>query len=325
MSPELEMTARPVDASLPETAEILTDKPAAAAPATPAPAAVPEPVEKLEATKEPAAPSPGWRGNLSEDMRGHEFLAGFDDDVAGLQKYVEHSLETEQHVRQKGIIEPFWKDEDDVARFDRELGWPEEVSGYDLGDFEMPEGGDEGVKDALLGILHTAHVPQRYMAALLPAYMAVEAAMKESEAAGVAQVQKESLASLEKDWGRAFPGNTDLANRAMRSAAQKAGVDPESVLNLELKGGGVVGDHVDIVRMFHAFGSGMAEGALVGPKNSGIRPLNPETAKGKLDALMREHGKPGGALVDPLHHEHESVMREKTALFAAMHPENLER
>lgn len=319
---ELEMSESAPAAGLPDTAEVLTETPAEATPAAPAvPATAPEPVEKLEATKEPAPPTPGWRGSLPEEIRGHERLAIYDDDAAGLQKYVEDSMETARHARQKGHLDPFWDDPEDVKRFDRELGWPEEVSGYDLGEFEMPEGGDEGVKDALLGLLHASHVPQRYMAALLPGYMALESAAKEAEAAGVAQAQQESLASLEKEWGRAFPGNTDLANRAMRSAAQKAGVDPESVLNLELKSGGVVGDHVDIVRMFHAFGSGMAEGALVGPKNAGIRPLSPESAKAKLETLWREHGGPGGALVDALHHDHESVMREKSALHAAMNPE----
>ncbi|MEE9386352.1 MAG: hypothetical protein V3V08_23305 [Nannocystaceae bacterium] len=320
---ELEMSPSPVTDSLPDTAEILTDKPAASAPVPAAPAAAPEAVEKLEATNEPPAPTPGWRGGLSEEMRGHERLAAYTDDAAGLQQYVEESLITEKAVRKKGFIEPVWKDEDDVKRFYVDQGMPEEASGYKLEGFEMPEGGSEGVKDALLGLLHSGGATERQVAMWLPGYMALQEASQQAEAEVRGAAAEEGMAALKKKWGRGFPANLDLANRAL--TASQSGVDSEAIRNIELKGGGVLGDHHLVIEAFQRIGSTMSEGSLLGPKTPGIRPLSPESAESKLDALWLEHGKKGGALVDAMHPDHESVMREKTALSRAMHPENLEQ
>ena len=100
-----------------------------AAPENVDPGTAPEPAP------EPAPQPTSWRDGLSDDLRNHPGLQKYED-VGALAKGF---LSQSELVGRKGVILPKEGDAEDRQRFYSELGRPESVEGYDLGDFAPPE------------------------------------------------------------------------------------------------------------------------------------------------------------------------------------------
>jgi len=258
------------------------------------------------------------------ELRDHENLVAYGDDGGGLAQFTEKSLMQLEYLNRRGHLEPNWEKPEDVTRFYNGQGRPEASDGYDLTEVAVPESVretmDAGVKDALVGILHKHGATQRQVPGMMQDYMEIFAASKQAEKEHTDALRVSAEASLQKSWGNAYEPNVDLAQRAMRKACGSDQI-PEEVLTKKFEDGSTVGSSPVMLEMWKNIGVIMHEGSLLGPKNGGIRPMDPETAQTELDKFMYENRGRDSALYDKMNPMHESVLAKKSALYAAINPE----
>ena len=78
-----------------------------------------------------------------------------------------------------------------------------------------------------------------------------------------AEFVSQSEATLKADWkGEEYEKNKDVANKAFKEIANRAGVNLEELTTMETSNGRFLMDDPRMVRIFAAFGREMAEGSL---------------------------------------------------------------
>jgi hypothetical protein len=99
-----------------------------------------------------------------------------------------------------------------------------------------------------------------------------------------------------------------------RQAAEAAGVDPELLAGTDLPGGGLVGNSVDLMKVFAAISEGLGQaspGAPGGPVYSSLADLDAQIAEIDGDPTLHDKNDP----------RHAKVMLQRTLLFQQRYPE----
>lgn len=263
----------------------------------------------LELAPEPQAGA--WREGLSEGLRANPAFEKFVD-LDGLAKgYV--NLEKHVGTDKTSLPQPNWEDKDYDGLY-KALGRPDAPEGYDLEDFKPPEGvpWDDKFQERMIGHLHNAGLSQRQVRQVLSGYSEDIAGQFEALERSKVEQGEETTAALRKEWGRAFDERQELARRGFR---EFAGDSYESLAELELAGGGVLGNHPDVVRMFAKMGAELAEAGVVGPKGGpvGFTPEQASVERARLNADPSFQS----ALMDRNHPEHDLAVSRMHTLTVA--------
>ena len=282
-------------ASLPGTSE----------PAAPQ-AIAPEPVSTVTPTT--------WRDGLSDDLRAHPSLADFKD-VGGLaQSYVKQS----ELVGRKGVLLPAENDPADQARYYNELGRPESVDGYDLGDFEPPTeiGWSQDVQTSVMAAMHESGLTNTQVNNIVRAYSASQHTELEGIAQGVTQQHEAGITELKQEWGVNYDANVDRANRAFDLAT---GDKKDEIRLMVLADGSTFGNNPAMIRIFANMGEKLGEDSLRGDGATQSFTKSPQQALDELStmAIDKDFDK---VLHDRNHPEHERAVARKNALYEMAYP-----
>lgn len=261
----------------PSTGGVLTSP--AAAPSAPAasgtsPTAPPGTTEMV---------NPGsWMAGFNDDLKGYVGNKGFKDPAALADAY--RNLEKLQGVPQDRLMKMPEKMYDDKGMLTPEgrgiyerLGAPKEASEYGI---EMPAtGGDKARLDNFLtaakDIGLTKAQAQRLAAADGEYYgKLVEASAAQKTAAYNADQQK-----LDAEWGAAKEMNMQFA----REGVNKMGFDAAKIDALS----SVLG-HAETMKLFAQMGKAVGEGNFVNGGKNGSSPLEPASAKSKINELKND-------------------------------------
>lgn len=266
-------------------------------------------------TPEIVSAPPSWRDGLSDDLRSHPELQKFKnfEDVA--KSYVTQS----ELVGRKGVLLPKEGDPEDANRFYSQLGRPDTVEGYDLGDFAPPEGlpWSENVQSSMLEAMHESGLTTDQVNSVIRAYAESQSQEFEQITKQIEQARGETELALKREYGAQFDANMDLGNRAF---AMAAGDKMDEIRQTMLQDGTMLGDYKPFIDLFVKMGKSLGEDSLRG---GGSRPSftkSPEQAKSELSALGLDEGFQK-ALMDRNHPEHDRAVERKSALYAMAYPE----
>jgi hypothetical protein len=246
------------------------------------PEATPEPAPTPEPTSTPPA---SWREGLDVDLRENPSLTKFEDVGSLAKSYVE----VQSLVGKKGIIPPGENaTPEQINEFHAALGRPENVEGYDLDSFEVPEtladvwnmnGVNEVAEEAFkLG------VTKEQFNGLIAKQAEVQAAQLGERLAQVTGNREATTTTLKEEWGAAFEAKKDQAHRAFNEAAKHVGIDPAELAGSLLPDGGVIGDNPNLMRIFAALGEAGGELPFLGGKG-GRMTMTPEEASTELEEI----------------------------------------
>lgn len=253
-------------------------------------------------------PDAGWRADLSEDLRDHPALGGFDD-VAALAR--EH-VHLQKLIGRKGILPPDENaSEEDYARYYDALGRPSDPSAYDLSEIERPEGlpWNEEIESEMLARMHAAGLTNDQARALVKDYVDLQAGSWTELQAAQSRGLESATQALRSEWGPDFDARLDVANRAF---AMAFGENIDDVRQIRLADGSFLGDHPHMVRAFAAIGAKMSEAEFVGdgavPGGPSREQARAELAELESDLTFRT------ALLDRSHPDHRRAVRQRSQL-----------
>lgn len=219
-----------------------------------------------------------WKASLDESLRSDPSLADIKD-VSGLAKSYIHAQKMvgrdKVAIPQEGAAPDEW-----AAFYDR-LGRPAE---YELnkGDLTLPENVqvNEATEQAMLKIFHEAGLTNAQANAIYNGYMQqlvgdVEGANKARESQ-----QADWHAELQKDFGKAFEQQVDMAQRAAREFGGE-----DFLKWLDTTG---MGDNPMFVKMFAKIGKSMSESTADTGTGTNSFALTPDAARQEIARLQRD-------------------------------------
>jgi len=235
--------------------------------------------EELNGSVEDAGSSvTDWKASLDESLRSDPSLADIKD-VSGLAKSYIHAQK--MVGRDKVAIPQEGATPDEWAAFYDRLGRPSQYE-INKADIKLPENiqVNEATEKAMLDIFHQAGLTNAQANAIYNGYM--QQLVGDVEGAGRAreEQQAEWHAQLQKDFGKAFDQQVDLAQRA---AKEFGGED--FLKWLDQSG---MGDNPMFVKMFAKIGKGMSESTADTGNGTSSFALTPEAARQEIARLQRD-------------------------------------
>ena len=198
-----------------------------------------------------------WREGLDEDLRK---TADRFNSPADAMRAIQDFRKRDSQIRIPG------KDasDEEKAKYLSAIGVPESPDKYEWPTIPEDQMTDElKVSRETWGKrFHELNVPNE-TAKLLSQFLnddLAEAMKAQNEADKAFAEEQENV--LKNEWKGEFDKNKTLANRALENIAQKAGVDVESLMKLEMKDGRFLLDNANMLRLFANIGREMDEGSL---------------------------------------------------------------
>lgn len=256
----------------------------------------------------PAAPAPSWRDGLPADIRDHPTISRFSSTADLAKSY----LNAQKFIGGEKLPKPRedWTEEQ-WGQFYTALGRPE--NGYDMAGFEPPEGvpWDNEFLETMVGKLYEAGLSQQQLERVLSDYSEIVSGQWQSFEASASQAQQAATNQLKKEWGNAYSAKVDSAVRAFKTAT---GRDFETVANIKLEDGTLLGNHPSVIKAFAALGDKFAEHGIEGEKNVRYT-MTPEEASREQKKLLADP-EFFRAYTDRAHIDHENAVERIRSLIA---------
>jgi hypothetical protein len=259
---------------------------------------------------------PDWRSSLPEELRGEkvfESIKGKDWNEAG-PVLAKNYVNAQRLVGADKVVLPTDKSSpEEIAAFRSKLGVPAKPEEYT---FKLPEGMaetslDKNRIDTWRKELHEAGIPKAAAERIMSKYIAEE----HSARTGLAQakqneIQQHELA-LKQELGTKFDEKINFARYAVKEFGSEALVDMLDKTGL--------GSHPEVVKLFATIGEKLGDDKARGTGGIRFDNQSKEGAQAALNEFNRNAEKTK-ALFDREHPQHDAVVKERAALFAAAFP-----
>lgn len=173
---------------------------------------------------------------------------------------------------------------EDLAKFRKAMGVPESAEGYAV---KMPENvaltdADKVIVEMLKPLAHEANIPQAAFERFISAAAEANGKIREETLNRIKQAQTQTVEELKKEWATAYDANVELAKRAAKAHGSDKFNDFLNTAVLE--GGGVIGDHPEMIRFLQSIGRRSDESDLF-ITSSGVER---DTAQQELQRILKE-------------------------------------
>ena len=256
-----------------------------------------------------------WRDGLPADMRDNPALQSF----GGIPDLAKSYLHGQELIGAKGVIPPKNDSPEELNRFYSELGRPDDVGGYDLGDFAPPENlpWDADLQTSMLESMHAAGLTDKQVNGVIRAFAQKQGEQYSTAMAQLGETTTRNVESLKTEWGVSFDANVDLAKRMFKHAFGK---DHEAISSMAFADGSLVGNNPTFIKAMAKIGKGMKEDTLRGDETPSQFTKAPHEAKEELSQLAIDE-KFQKVLWDREHPEHQRAVAKQAALFDMAYPE----
>ena len=195
----------------------------------PADPPVADPPKDPPVTKDPPAPvvntdtgNKGWKAGLGEDLMKAPLVQGFEDTPEGLKKAVESHVNLEKLLGHEKVPLPKGPDDiDGIARFNKALGIPDKVEGYNLPDVQMQ--GDMAKltfsKEAFAKVALEQHLTPSQAEGLWKTYTDMSAGIYHTHLKAAQDKLNENINALRAVWGDAYAGKVELGDMVIAKFA----------------------------------------------------------------------------------------------------------
>jgi len=180
-----------------------------------------ETTQPVEPTTEPQPVAPAepvsqfaWKSHLGPDMQNSPLVQKFDDSKEGLSKAVEAHLNLEKLLGHEKIPIPQGPDDKEgIARYKKAMKIPDNASGYQLEDFQMPESMQESMpftKDKFAEIMASNGATPDQATGLWKAYNETSKQSYDKVMQDYQGKVDGAINTLRQEWGDAFESNVKL-------------------------------------------------------------------------------------------------------------------
>lgn len=257
-----------------------------------------------------------WLDGVDESLRSDPSLAN----IGNVNDLAKQHVEAQGLIGRKGVIIPKEGDAESVfERYRQEMGVPGSSEDYTLEGFSQPEGLEldgtflEGMRNVAL----KSNLSDKAFTDLLQGYSDIAAEMTTAQAVEAQQAVEERDRALKTEWGSAYNAKTDLAGTAL---SQMTEGNPQSVTQIQLLDGTLLGDHPDFMRVMAEVGGNLQEKGLLGEKQVHLG-VTPEQARSEMEVLEADPAYLQ-ALLDDQHPGHAVAVEKRQRLHELAFPPN---
>ena len=243
------------------------------------------------AAPQPATAAIPWLGEAPEDIVAFVQNKGWDSPVKAIDSY--RNLERLRGVPENELLRiPNWEkaDKTELDQFFNRLGRPQAPDAYEL---KLPENADQDFVNWAKSTFHEAGLNPRQAQTLLEKYNEFSGSkvesMTQAEEAARLEANQQEVASLQKEWGKAYDQQVAMA----REAAKVTGVTQEQIEAIEKAMG-----YSGTMKFFAGLGSRLGEDKFVGAgeRNGNFGAMTPAQAQEQIKTGRGEvHGGAEGA------------------------------
>lgn len=253
-------------------------------------------------------PEKNWREGLSDELKGNESLAAFEDVGALAKSFIETKAMVGsglrfpsdeasdedksaflQNVMEKApslMLKPNFEDEDQSNEFFETLGMPKESDAYESGTFGENKFNDER-GGMLRQLAHKVHLTKKQFTALTAGMLEYDHGL----VAGKETKNSEDMTNLRQEWGMTWKDRNALANKVRESFLSFI---PEGSMDAQT------------TKALYSIGAqlGTGEGAGLGDlRNEGgdDGKITPADALAKIDDIMNNQEHPYWISAHPNH------------------------
>ena len=173
---------------------------------------------------------------------------------------------------------------------------------------------DERFADANLddfrNIAHNLGLSQNQAEKILDMYSQANYDQMQEAETRHGEMQAQGINALQKEWGKSYNENVELARRAFTNFASKEALDI-----MEDSG---LGNHPEIVKMFSKIGNLLKEDGIMGGEPGIGDSLSPAMAQEKIDNNLGD-SEFNKIYLDKTHPQHQKAVEEMTRLFSTAH------
>jgi hypothetical protein len=251
--------------------------------------------------------SPTWRESLPEDLRADRSLEGIRD----LRGLASGYVNAQKLIGQKTINAIPGDDATPEQRqsFMRALGVPEKPEDYGLKKPEkLPEGmayNDELQKE-FAGKAHELGFTAKQAQGLLEWFNGKGVGEFETMQQRMGERRTQAETELKKEWGKAYDGNLELANRVIRDLGVAEILKAEGLDNSP-----------ELAKMFVAIAKRTGEDTNIKAAGSGNMLMSPGDAKQKISGMQNDRNNPYWQADHP---NHQAAVDEMARLFQMAYP-----
>lgn len=233
-----------------------------------------------DSSKGPLIPD-NWREALPEDLQKDPTLQNLKPGKEGFTSLAKTLVESQKMLGQPKVSIP----KPDASQAEWEAfynagGRPETVDGYKI---EIPELKNIQVDDEKLAewkkFFHASGLNNKQANDIMSRYLSTmdeqQGSVQQQQQTQIAQ----KLGELKEEWGESFDSNVEIAKAALRKFASEGFI--EFLNNTKL------GDHPDMIKVFHQIGEGLIDDDTAG-RGSGMIVSSPTRAKREIELLKQD-------------------------------------
>ena len=274
----------------------------------------PAPVQAPAA--EPTQTAPEWLGRVPEELRSNPSLTKFQSEGDLAKSYVE----IQKMVGADKVAAPNenWTDDEWSDFYDR-VGRPGEPGAYSFDNIAVPEGlpVEDGLALTMIEAAHKAGLSQRQFDSMFNTFLGTQGGMMAEAMQATTNAPAATEQALREEWGTAAPENFKNLRRAY------AWFGREALDEINVEGGGKLGDHPGFLRLLAAKGAEMAQHGTFGgdvKQNVGFG-KTPQDAQSEIASLQNDE-KFQRAYMDRDNPEHKFAVERMGALYEQAYPDD---
>lgn len=246
----------------------------------------------------PAVGSKAWFDSLDPDLKENPSIKKFKDPGALAKSYVE----LQKMIGKDKIVVPTDKSTpEEWAAFYKKVGRPDEMTGYDVPDIEMPEEIKmrEEALEAFRQKAHELGLTKKQFAELYGLQAEINNRMFTQQVEEAQKMMETTETELRKEWGAAYEKKIDNAQKVVNSFFKDKGIHPAFKVLSNDKG---------FVAAMSEIAEKMGEDVIAGTARI---TMTPQEAQREINKMM---GDTKGPLFNDLHPEHSAAVDRMTEL-----------
>ena len=206
---------------------------------------------------------------------------------------------------------------EEMDAFYNRLGRPDTVDGYELNDWQPPEGvpWDMDMTNEMIGKLHARGLTKAQAQGVLADQAELADARWKGHGEEVVKAREQTVADLKTKYGAAFAPKMEAGKKAALAIVEKAGLG-KNPFEQAMPDGRLVGDLPGMVEVMIAFGEATGEDGSPGPGARTTR--TPDEAQKELNEMIGDKSKLA-ILTDAMHPEHGALQQRKADLERQIH------
>ena len=269
-----------------------------------------------EAPVETESVSSSFLDSVEDQYRSDPSISKF----SSINDLAKEHVNLQSLLGKKGVVVPGENDGQEIwDKYRNDMGIPDTPENYSRSFEGKSEANwDPNIENSMAAAAHAANVSDNQFNALLDAYAQSMKASQESAAVEIGNLNQQNDAVLRKEWGSAYDAKINMGRLALN---QMTDGDPNSIANVQLSDGTMLGDNPLFIKMMSMMGESLQEKGIIDGGSVNQTAMTPDDAKNQLSQLMADPEKSAILFSQDFHPAKQELVKERERLLSFAYPQ----